>query len=242
RSGAVELQPGLQLQSVRVAGPAGQRRRTRARRAGRLAVRQAQRHGERAGDGQSRQHASLHLHLPPLDAGCDQSHLTEQPLRGPAPRLLDLDENALPGALLGGLDDRLLEVAGHVCQSLDATGVTEDLAAFLDVGEAVVEEGEDVGTDLLAQAVARAEVLVDPHLHCHAALVPSWRSLPDGDRIDRPLYLSIYPDWTRKTHRSEYGASSSNECHWCTLPTDLGGGGRGRQHGVRTPLGRLRAG
>src|SRR3954462_9646099 len=88
------------------------------------------------------------------------------------PGLLDPDEDAPPGALLGGLDDRLFEVARHVGQPLDATRVTERLAAFSDVGKAVVEEGEDVGTDLLAQAIARAEVLVDPHLHGHAAAFP----------------------------------------------------------------------
>ncbi len=40
-----------------------------------------------------------------------------------------------------------------------------DLVAFLDVGEAVVEQGEHVGSDLLAEAVAGAEILVDPDLH-----------------------------------------------------------------------------
>ena len=47
----------------------------------------------------------------------------------------------------------------------------EDLVALLDVGEAVVEEREDVRRDLLAQAVAGAEILVDPDLH---GSVPPW--------------------------------------------------------------------
>ena len=40
-----------------------------------------------------------------------------------------------------------------------------DLVAFFDVGEAVVEQGEDGRRDLLAQAVAGAQILVDPDLH-----------------------------------------------------------------------------
>jgi proteasome-associated ATPase len=38
--------------------------------------------------------------------------------------------------------------------------------------------------------------------------VPSWRSLLGGDRIDRPLYLSIYPVLARKTHRPRYRANA----------------------------------
>ena len=54
---------------------------------------------------------------------------------------------------------------GDVGETLGAARVAEDLVAFLDVGEAVVEQREDVGRDLLAEAVAGAEVLVDPDLH-----------------------------------------------------------------------------
>ena len=54
---------------------------------------------------------------------------------------------------------------GHVGEALGAARVGEDLVAFLDVGEAVVEQGEDVGRDLLAEPVAGAEILVDPDLH-----------------------------------------------------------------------------
>src|SRR4029077_18009164 len=75
------------------------------------------------------------------------------------------DEDALARALLGGLDDRVGHAVGEVREALGAAGVGEDLGAFLDVGEAVVEQREDVGRDLFAQAVAGAQILVDPDLH-----------------------------------------------------------------------------
>ena len=55
--------------------------------------------------------------------------------------------------------------SGKLGQTLGAARVGEDLVAFLDVGEAVVEQGEDGGRDLLAEAVAGAQILVDPDLH-----------------------------------------------------------------------------
>ena len=55
--------------------------------------------------------------------------------------------------------------SGHVGEALGATRVAEDLVAFLDVGETVVEQREHGGRDLLAEAVTGAEILVDPDLH-----------------------------------------------------------------------------
>src|SRR5207244_5841316 len=69
--------------------------------------------------------------------------------------LVDLDEDALAGALLGGLDDGLLEVARDTGEALDAAGIAQYFPAVLDVGEAVVEEREDVGTDLFARSEER---------------------------------------------------------------------------------------
>ena len=86
-------------------------------------------------------------------------------LRRVGVRLVGLDEDALAGALLGGLDDGVEHVVGEAGETLGAARVGEDLVAFLDVGEAVVEQGEDGGGDLLAEAVAGAEILVDPDLH-----------------------------------------------------------------------------
>ena len=60
-------------------------------------------------------------------------------------RSVDLDEDALAGALLGGLDHGLFHATGNHGEPVGAARVAEDLVAFLDVGQAVVEEGEDRG-------------------------------------------------------------------------------------------------
>ena len=69
---------------------------------------------------------------------------------------------------------------GHRGHAGGAAGVVLDVVAFLHVGEAVVEQGEHGRRDLLAQAVARAEILVDPDLHV-ACLSPLSKP-PDGPR------------------------------------------------------------
>src|SRR5205085_322699 len=72
--------------------------------------------------------------------------------------------------------------------------------------------------------------------------VPSWRSLLGGDRIDRPLYLSIYPVLARKTHHPRYGGNTRKRMPLVYVGLTWEEVVRGRQLGVRTPLGRLRAG
>src|SRR5579871_2375983 len=84
--------------------------------------------------------------------------ISSEPRRGSftpgAVGLLDLDEDALAGALLGGLDDGLVERPRHVGQALGPTRVREDLVTLLDVRQPVVEQREHVGGDLLAEPVA----------------------------------------------------------------------------------------
>ena len=63
------------------------------------------------------------------------------------------------------------------CESLGAAWVGVDLVAFLDVGQAIVEEGEDIGGNLFAETVAGAEILVDPNLHSALYLTLNARSL-----------------------------------------------------------------
>jgi hypothetical protein len=81
----------------------------------------------------------------------------------------DFDEDALPGALLGRFDDGVDEAVGDVGHPLGALRVAlrggEHLRALFHVGQAVIEKGEDVGSDLLAETVARAQILIDPDLH-----------------------------------------------------------------------------
>src|SRR3954465_5256559 len=83
-----------------------------------------------------------------------------------AERLLDLDEDALAGALLGRLDGRILHTARDVGQALGPTRAGEDLCTLLHVGQPIVEQGEDGGRDLFTESVAGAEILIDPDLHC----------------------------------------------------------------------------
>ena len=80
-------------------------------------------------------------------------------------RGVDLDEDALPRAGLGGVDDLLHPAHRHPRQRAGAAGVVERPAALVHVGDAVLELEEHVGAVVDAQAVAGAQVLVDPHPH-----------------------------------------------------------------------------
>src|SRR5260370_28779853 len=84
--------------------------------------------------------------------------------RGPRV-LLDLDENALARALLGGLDHGVVHPSRDVRQTLGPTRVAEDLVAFLDVRQPIVEQREYCRCDLFAQAVTRTKILINPDLH-----------------------------------------------------------------------------
>src|SRR5271165_5250447 len=83
----------------------------------------------------------------------------------PGLRSTALDEDALARALLGRLDHGVLEVLGHRRHAGRAARLVLHVCVFLDVGKAVVEQGEDCRGDLLAETVSRAEILVDPDLH-----------------------------------------------------------------------------
>ena len=61
--------------------------------------------------------------------------------------------------------------AGTAAMPAEPPGSFMHGAVFLHVGEAVVEKGEHGRRDLLAQAVARAEILVDPDLHVVVSLL-----------------------------------------------------------------------
>ena len=95
------------------------------------------------------------------------------------------DEDALPRALFGSFGDGVFEIRSDCRHLGGAAGFVEDGIALLHIGQAVVEESEHGGTDLLAEPVSRAEVLVNPHPH--QPLISSER-LPLVDRNgSRPL-------------------------------------------------------
>ena len=94
--------------------------------------------------------------LVPARGGSGQCCLDESAL---------LDEDALPGTLLGRLGDGVLEVLGHEGHAGGPARVVLHLVAVLDIGEAVVEQREHGRRDLLAQSVTGAQILVDPDLH-----------------------------------------------------------------------------
>ena len=91
-----------------------------------------------------------------------------------------------PGHSSADSIDGVVHAVGDVGQALGAARVGEDLVAFLDVGEAVVEQGEDVGGDLLAEPVAGAEILVDPDLHRCSSTLPSGGAGVGRAAIGRP--------------------------------------------------------
>jgi tRNA (adenine57-N1/adenine58-N1)-methyltransferase len=90
--------------------------------------------------------------------------------------LVLVDEDALTGALFGGLNDRVFHAGRHVGEAFGTAGIALHVTPLLYVGQAVVEQREDRRADLLAESVAGAEVLVDPNLH----LWPPW-----------PLYVIV---------------------------------------------------
>ena len=92
---------------------------------------------------------------------------------------LRLDVDALAGALFGGLDDGVELAVGDVGHALCALGVSlgdgEDGGAFLHVGETVIEQREDSGSDHFAEPVPGAQILVDPDLHDERFSIPNVR-------------------------------------------------------------------
>src|ERR1700728_4527121 len=107
------------------------------------------------------------------------------PARSTGPESVPLDEDALPGALLGSLHRGLFEVLGHECHPRRAAGFVLDRVAFLHVGETVVEQGEHSRRDLLTEPVTGAQILIDPDLHREICLPcvrpPSRAEGPDGE-------------------------------------------------------------
>lgn len=76
--------------------------------------------------------------------------------------VVDLDENALAGALGRRSDHLGLGLDRDDGQFGRSSRVVEDLVTFVAVGDAVLEDAEDLGGVIGADAVAGTEVLIDP--------------------------------------------------------------------------------
>ena len=80
------------------------------------------------------------------------------------------DENAFAGALLSGFDHGIFQVTRDSGQASGASGIVFDLVALFHIGQAIVEQSEDSGRNFLTEAVAGAQVLINPNLHSHSSL------------------------------------------------------------------------
>src|SRR5262245_31401733 len=78
---------------------------------------------------------------------------------------VELDEDALAGAVERGVDHGTLVARRDDREAAAATRIVADPLTLTDVRDAVFELHEHVGAVVEAQAVTRAEVLVDPHPH-----------------------------------------------------------------------------
>jgi hypothetical protein len=81
---------------------------------------------------------------------------------------VDLDENALTGAHLGGMNDALDRAGRYPGQASGTTRVVERASVLGNVGNPVLELHENVVAMIDADSVSSAEVLVDPHTHLAA--------------------------------------------------------------------------
>src|SRR5271165_2510631 len=141
---------------------------------------------------------------------------------GPSPgELVALDEDALAGALLRGLDDCVLQLPGDGGHPGRAAGIALDVALFLHIGQAVVEEGEHGRRDLLAEAIARAEILVDPDLHVPVSLPCRRRPTGHEDRSEASRGPSI---WLRRLpHGNRRGGTDRRREGALELPAEPAG-------------------
>jgi len=78
---------------------------------------------------------------------------------------LGLHDDAFARAFFNRLGHGLFECRTHRYHLRASAGGVQNRVALLDVGQAIIEEGEHLGADFFAKTISRAEFLVDPHLH-----------------------------------------------------------------------------
>ena len=90
-----------------------------------------------------------------------------------------------PGQSSSSVNHGRLELGGHADDPLGLTRIVEDPIVVSDIGDAVLEQDEDLGTVVDAEAVTGAQVLVDPYPHdTDEATGPA--SAPGSDERPRP--------------------------------------------------------
>ena len=125
---------------------------------------------------------------------------------------LDVDEDALAGAGQSGVDHGLLVTRGDLGQALTATRIVEHVLPLDHVGDAIFQLGEDVGTMVNTEPVARAQVLIDPYPHLVAdatAQTHTATTCQGGEvtaavtvcAVHEPLAKQIEHHWERPTGR-----------------------------------------
>jgi len=80
--------------------------------------------------------------------------------------LIGLDENALTRTLFARLLYGVFEFARYACGLRCAPGRVVYGITLLDISQSIIKEGKHGRTDLLAKTISRAEILIDPDLHC----------------------------------------------------------------------------
>ena len=123
--------------------------------------------------------------------------------------LLHVDEDALAGASQSGMDDGLLVAGVDPGQAAATAGIVEHEVGLGHIGDPVLQLHEHVGTMIDTQAVARAQVLIDPHPHDSADPTVT---TPRGDEslapdtvtgVHEPVAKQIEHHWDRPTGRVE---------------------------------------
>ena len=108
--------------------------------------------------------------------------------------LLDVEEDALAWAFLSGFNHSLESVFGNTGHALSTSRIvgtvellfsSEVRSVFFDVIEAVIHSKEDIRSDLGAQAIARAKILVDPDFDHTATPFLAVSELPYRQTHDR---------------------------------------------------------
>ena len=117
---------------------------------------------------------------------------------------VDLDEDALAGARVGGIDDGADVALGHPRQAAGTARIVERVAVLGHIGDAVLELHEHVGAMVEAEPVTGAQVLIDPNPHVDAKGINALSVRTHFHHypvvpMDAPVAQQIPFEWSRPT-------------------------------------------